>query len=182
MLRRPSRRSWNTALTRTAICSCSYAATSVATARPASGDPTGTSSSPRGVSERSSTWARPATRRALWLPSGQSPRRSRLLPWPSSAHRTHSVSMGCLHLRPYRCKTHASTGLHSILKRIALSKGILIAGRRFRVNGRSYRWEGRLSRRLWPIGASSYWHSSGSFPKYSNNCANEAPLLDRYSR
>jgi len=39
-----------------------------------------------GVSARSSTWARPATRRALWPPSEQSPRASRLLPWSVSAH------------------------------------------------------------------------------------------------
>jgi hypothetical protein len=46
--RRPSRKCWSTVPTRTGICSWSYAATSVATARHASVDPTGTSSSTRG--------------------------------------------------------------------------------------------------------------------------------------
>src|SRR5215204_1932581 len=77
---------------RTAICSWSYVATSVATVRPASADPTGISSSTRVASVRSSTWARPATRRAPWPPSGQSPWGSRWLPWPGSARRTRSVS------------------------------------------------------------------------------------------
>ena len=67
--------------TRTAICSWSYAATSGVTARLASVDPTGTSSFTRGVSVRSSTWARPATRRVLWPPSALNPRRCNSLPW-----------------------------------------------------------------------------------------------------
>src|SRR5215208_35971 len=46
-LRRPSRKSWSTAPTRTAICSWSCVATSVVTAPSASADPTGTSSSTR---------------------------------------------------------------------------------------------------------------------------------------
>ena len=57
--------------TRTAICNWSYAATSVVTAHPASVDPTGTSSTTRGVSVRSSTSARPTTQSVLWPPSGQ---------------------------------------------------------------------------------------------------------------
>jgi hypothetical protein len=69
----PSRRSWSTAPTRTAICSWSYAATFVVTAPPASADPTGTSSSTRTESVGSSISARPATQRAPWPPSGQSP-------------------------------------------------------------------------------------------------------------
>ena len=60
----PSRRSWSTAPTRTAICSWSYAATYVVTARPASAVPTGTSSSTKEASVRSSTSAKPATQRA----------------------------------------------------------------------------------------------------------------------
>jgi hypothetical protein len=71
--RRQSRRSWSTVPTRTAICSWSYAATFVATARRASVDPTGTSSSTRVASVRSSTSAKPTTRRTHWPPSGQSP-------------------------------------------------------------------------------------------------------------
>src|SRR5918994_4455099 len=51
----PSRKSWSTAPTKTFICSWSYAATSGATAHRASADPTGTSSSTREVSARSST-------------------------------------------------------------------------------------------------------------------------------
>jgi len=75
--------------TRTAICSWRYAATSVATVRPASADRTGTSSSTRAASARSSTSARPATRRVLWLPSGGSrrtccPCRLRYLPLRST--------------------------------------------------------------------------------------------------
>ena len=54
-LRRPSRKSWSTAPTRTVICSWSYAATSVVTARPVSADRTGISSSTRVASVRSST-------------------------------------------------------------------------------------------------------------------------------
>src|SRR5215207_7849860 len=46
-LRCPSRKSSSTVPTRTAICNWSYAATFVGTARPASADPTGTSSSTR---------------------------------------------------------------------------------------------------------------------------------------
>jgi hypothetical protein len=76
-LRRPSRRFWNTALTRTATCSWRYAATYVVTALPASADLIGTSSSTRAVSARSSIWAKPAIQRAPWPPSGQSPWGSR---------------------------------------------------------------------------------------------------------
>jgi hypothetical protein len=83
--RRPSPRSWSTAPTRTAICSWSYAATSVVTGRLVSADPTGTSSTTRVASVGSSTWAKPATHRALWPPSGQSPWGSRSLPWSGSA-------------------------------------------------------------------------------------------------
>jgi hypothetical protein len=72
-LRRPSRKCWSTVHTRTAICSWSYVATYVVTAPLASVDPTGTSSSTRAVSERSSTSARPATRRVRWPPSRQGP-------------------------------------------------------------------------------------------------------------
>src|SRR5829696_1882502 len=54
-----------------ATCSWSCAAISVATARPASADPTGTSSTTRVASVGSSTSARPATRRVLWPPKGQ---------------------------------------------------------------------------------------------------------------
>jgi hypothetical protein len=84
-VRRLSRKSWSTVPTRTVICSWSYAATSVATVRPASVDPTGTSSSTKEGSAESSTWARPATHRAPWPPSGQSPWGSRSLPWAGSA-------------------------------------------------------------------------------------------------
>jgi hypothetical protein len=80
----PSQKSWNTAPTRTDICSWSYAATSVVTAQPASADPTGTSSSTRAASVGSSTSAKPATQRAPWPPSGQSLWGSRSLPWPGS--------------------------------------------------------------------------------------------------
>ena len=73
--------------TRTVIYNWSYAATSVVTVRPASADPTGTSSTTRVASVGSSTWAKPATRRVLWLPSGQSPWGSRSLPWPGSARK-----------------------------------------------------------------------------------------------
>ena len=79
LLRHPSRRSWSTVPTRTAICSWSYAATSVATVPPASVDPTGTSSTTSAASARSSTSARLTTRRSPWPPSGQSPRGCRLL-------------------------------------------------------------------------------------------------------
>jgi hypothetical protein len=48
-------------------------ATYVATARPGSVGPTGTSNSTREASARSSTSARPTTRRGLWPPSEQSP-------------------------------------------------------------------------------------------------------------
>jgi hypothetical protein len=78
--------------TRTATYSWSYAATSVATAPPASADPTGTSSTTRAASARSSTSARPATRRVLWPPSGLSPRRSRSLRYTGPAHGTRNVS------------------------------------------------------------------------------------------
>jgi hypothetical protein len=67
----PSRKSWNTAPTGTAICSWSYAATSDATAQPVNVDPTGTSSSTRVASVRSSTLARPTIRSVLWPPNGQ---------------------------------------------------------------------------------------------------------------
>ena len=61
------------------------AATSGATGQLVSADRTGTSSSTRAVSVRSSTSARPATQRALWSPSGQSPQASRVcLSCPSS--------------------------------------------------------------------------------------------------
>jgi hypothetical protein len=46
-----------------------------------------TSSTTREVSVGSSTWARPATHRAPWPPSGQSPWGSRSLPWPGSARK-----------------------------------------------------------------------------------------------
>jgi hypothetical protein len=77
----PSRKSWSTAPTRTVICSWSYGATFGATAQLASADPTGTPSTTRVASVRSSTSAGPATHRALWPPSGQSPSGSRSLPW-----------------------------------------------------------------------------------------------------
>jgi hypothetical protein len=90
--RRPSRKSWSTAPTRTAICSWSYAATSVATAPLASADRTGTSSTTRVASVGSSTWARPATQRAPWPPSGQSPWGSDRSPALTLHERTRSVS------------------------------------------------------------------------------------------
>ena len=71
--RRPSRKSWSTVHLTTVICSWSYAATSVVTARPASVDPTGTSNATRAASARSSTSARPATQRVRWPSSGQGP-------------------------------------------------------------------------------------------------------------
>ena len=89
----PSRKSWSTAPTRTAICSWSYAATSVATGQLVSADPTGTSSTTRVASVGSSTSAKPATRRVLWLPSGQSPWGSRSCSPGLALHeRTRSVS------------------------------------------------------------------------------------------
>jgi hypothetical protein len=60
----PSRKSWSTVPTRTATCSWSCAATYVVTAQLANADPTGTSSTTRVASVRSSTSARPATHRA----------------------------------------------------------------------------------------------------------------------
>jgi hypothetical protein len=91
--RRPSRRSWSTGLTRTVICSWSYVATSGATGQLVSADPTGTSSSTRVASVGSSTSAKPATRRVLWLPSGQSPWGSRSCSPGLALHeRTRSVS------------------------------------------------------------------------------------------
>jgi hypothetical protein len=102
--RRPSRKFWSTVPTRTAICSWSYAATSGATARPASVDPTGTSSSTRAVSVRSSTWARPATRSVLWPPSGQKPQGSRSL-LGGALHTGHEgPAWGILHLKYPRRK------------------------------------------------------------------------------
>jgi hypothetical protein len=82
-----TRKSWSTDPTRTVVCSWSYAATSVVTAPPASADPTGTSSTTMVASVGSSTLARPATQRAPWPPSGQSPWGSRSLPWSGSARK-----------------------------------------------------------------------------------------------
>ncbi len=89
---RPSRRSWSTVPTRTATCSWSYAATSVATAPPESADPTGTSSFTREGSVRSSTSARPVTRRVHWSPSEQGPR-GEGLPRTGSVRRTRRVGL-----------------------------------------------------------------------------------------
>jgi hypothetical protein len=73
-----------------------YAATSVATTRLASVDPTGTSSSTRVASVGSSTSVRLATQRAPWAPSGQSPRGSRSLPWPGSAGKDEKPQLEAL--------------------------------------------------------------------------------------
>jgi hypothetical protein len=67
VLRCPSRRSWSSVPARTAICSWSYAATSVATTLPASADRTGTSSTTRAVSLRSSTSTRRLRSRSCGL-------------------------------------------------------------------------------------------------------------------
>ena len=50
-----------------------------------SADPIGTSSSTRLASVGSSTSAKPATQRAPWPPSDQSPWESKSLPWPDCA-------------------------------------------------------------------------------------------------
>ena len=70
----------------------------LATGQPASADPTGTSSTTRVASVGSSTSARPATRRVLWPPSGQSPQWSRSLPSVTLRESTRSVSWGVLQL------------------------------------------------------------------------------------
>jgi hypothetical protein len=102
VLRRLSRRFWTTVPTRTVICSWSYAATYVVTARPASADPTGTSSTTRAASVRSSISARPATRRILWPSSGQNPlgKRLHLGTQERNALRIRVVSVGLALLLP----------------------------------------------------------------------------------
>jgi hypothetical protein len=122
--RRPSRRSWSTVPTRTAICSWSYAATSVVTARPASADRTGTSSSTREGSERSSISVRPATRRVLWSPSEQSPRRSRLVPGVALPTSHEVPPWGVLHFSTHRMCVPKVCLAVLVIWRVTLGRGI----------------------------------------------------------